>query len=84
MSPETPIINRFWYSRHMPVVKCPHCGKEKEFAGNEYRPFCSERCKLLDLGAWVDAEYSLPAETSALSEEDIREIEQAEEERSQQ
>ena len=66
----------------MPVVKCPRCGKETEFRGNEYRPFCSERCKLLDFGAWVDEEYNLPAESTALSEEDINAIEQATEERS--
>ena len=66
----------------MPIVKCPRCGKEKEFRGNEYRPFCSERCKLLDFGAWVDEEYNLPAESTALSEEDLNDIEQATEERS--
>ena len=66
----------------MPVVKCPRCGKETEFRGNVYRPFCSERCKLLDFGAWVDEEYNLPSESTALSEEDINAIEQATEERS--
>ena len=67
----------------MPVVKCPHCGRETEFAGNEHRPFCSERCKLLDFGAWVDEEYNLPSESAALSEEDIRAIEQAQEEKAE-
>jgi endogenous inhibitor of DNA gyrase (YacG/DUF329 family) len=66
----------------MPLVKCPYCGKETEFDGNEFRPFCSERCKLLDLGAWVDAEYRLPAETSSLTEEDLQEMERAAEQRS--
>jgi endogenous inhibitor of DNA gyrase (YacG/DUF329 family) len=61
----------------MAVVKCPHCGKETEFAGNEYRPFCSERCKLLDFGAWVDEEYNLPAESLSLTEEDLQEMERA-------
>jgi endogenous inhibitor of DNA gyrase (YacG/DUF329 family) len=61
----------------MPLVKCPHCGKETEFTGNEFRPFCSERCKLLDFGAWVDEEYNLPAESMALSEEDLQEMERA-------
>ncbi len=28
----------------------------------EFRPFCSERCKLLDLAKWVDGEYRVPAE----------------------
>ena len=48
-----------------------------EFTGNEFRPFCSERCKLLDFGAWADEAYNLPAETSTLSEEDIDKIEKA-------
>jgi len=61
----------------MPIVKCPQCGKETEFSGNPFRPFCSERCKLLDFGAWADEEFSLPAETSELSVEDIDAIEKA-------
>ena len=61
----------------MPLVRCPQCGKEVEFKGNEFRPFCSERCKLLDFGAWADEEYALPAETSTLSDEDVDEIEKA-------
>ncbi len=61
----------------MPIVKCPKCGKMAEFSGNEFRPFCSERCKLLDLGAWIEEEYSLPTETSEMSEEDLDEIEKA-------
>lgn len=59
----------------MPLVKCPTCGKEVEYRGNEFRPFCSERCKLLDFGAWADEEYNLPVETSEISEEDIDKIE---------
>ncbi len=48
-----------------------------EFSGNEFRPFCSERCKLLDLGAWIEEEYSLPTETSELSEEDMEKLDEA-------
>jgi endogenous inhibitor of DNA gyrase (YacG/DUF329 family) len=59
----------------MPIVKCPHCGKEREFSGNEFRPFCSERCRLLDFGAWIDEEYNLPAESAELTDEDIDAIE---------
>ena len=59
----------------MPLVKCPTCGKQVEFSGNEFRPFCSERCKMLDFGAWADEEYQLPAESAELTEEDLREIE---------
>lgn len=66
----------------MPIVKCPQCGKEKEFTGNEFRPFCSERCKLLDFGAWADEEFRLPSESAELTEDDIEEIERALEEKS--
>ena len=55
----------------MALVKCPTCGKQVEYSGNEFRPFCSERCKLLDLGAWADEEYKLPAESAPLTEEDL-------------
>lgn len=61
----------------MLLVKCPICGKEKEYDGNEFRPFCSERCKLLDFGAWADEEYNLPTESSELSEEDLDKLEKA-------
>ena len=61
----------------MPLVKCPACGKETEYNGNEYRPFCSERCKLLDFGAWADEEYALPTQDTGLTEEDLDRIERA-------
>ena len=61
----------------MTVVKCPTCGKETQYQGNEYRPFCSERCKLLDFGAWADEEYSLAADDQTVSEEEAAEIENA-------
>ncbi len=61
----------------MPLVKCPTCGKQAEYTGNEFRPFCSERCKLLDFGAWADEEFALPSQTETLSEEDIDKIEKA-------
>jgi uncharacterized protein len=42
------------------ILKCPRCGKEVESSGNPYRPFCCERCKLIDLGKWVTGVYSIP------------------------
>lgn len=42
-------------------VKCPTCGKQTEYSkDNPCRPFCSERCKILDLGAWADEKYRVP------------------------
>lgn len=41
-------------------MKCPTCGKPVERKDNPFRPFCSERCKMVDLGRWVNEEYRLP------------------------
>lgn len=41
---------------------CPRCGKPTHWEGNEFRPFCSERCKMIDLGAWANDEYKLPTQ----------------------
>lgn len=39
-------------------VKCPTCKKEIEYStDNPYRPFCSERCRLIDLGEWSSNGY---------------------------
>lgn len=65
----------------MPKVKCPTCKKETEYTGNEFRPFCSERCKLIDFGDWADGNFRLPDHSSPLSEADIREIERTLEEK---
>ena len=41
-----------------PVVACPHCGKQHQWdSSNHFRPFCSERCKMIDLGKWANEEY---------------------------
>jgi uncharacterized protein len=41
------------------MVKCPVCYQEKIWQGNAYRPFCSERCSLIDLGKWSAGEYKV-------------------------
>ncbi|MBX6392274.1 MAG: DNA gyrase inhibitor YacG [Burkholderiales bacterium] len=44
-------------------VACPQCGKLVPWTSeNRYRPFCSERCKMIDLGAWANESYRLPAQ----------------------
>lgn len=43
------------------VVTCPQCGKEVVWCNDSrYRPFCSERCKLIDLGQWAAENYRVP------------------------
>jgi len=45
------------------IVKCPTCGKEVEWSDQQpWRPFCSERCKLIDLGEWADEGHRIPGE----------------------
>ena len=61
----------------MPIVKCPTCKKEVEWSGNEFRPFCSERCKLIDFGEWADENFRLPTQETALTEEELNELENA-------
>jgi hypothetical protein len=46
--------------RTPPKVLCPRCGEVAAWTGNPFRPFCSERCKLIDLGAWASEDYKIP------------------------
>lgn len=42
-------------------VDCPTCGAPVEWTRlATWRPFCSERCKMMDLGAWANAEHAIP------------------------
>jgi uncharacterized protein len=43
------------------LVTCPNCKKLSEYSGsNPFRPFCSERCKMIDLGDWANENYRIP------------------------
>ena len=45
------------------TVQCPTCSAPVEWkAENTYRPFCCERCKLIDLGAWASESYRAPVQ----------------------
>jgi uncharacterized protein len=46
-----------------PTRPCPRCGAPVAWARDApFRPFCSERCKTLDFGAWIDESYRIPAD----------------------
>lgn len=52
------------------VVICPQCGKEVIWNNDSpYRPFCSERCKLIDLGQWATESYRIPLSENGTEEE---------------
>jgi len=44
------------------VPCCPVCGSPVDFSMNPYRPFCSKRCKMVDLGAWFKEDYRINGE----------------------
>ena len=55
-----------------PIVACPHCGKEHQWdTNNRFRPFCCERCKMIDLGKWANEDYRVaqPADEQGFTEE---------------
>ncbi len=56
----------------MATVKCPTCGDVVVWdAGSPFRPFCSERCKNIDLGAWASERYAIADDaTPGLDAED--------------
>jgi endogenous inhibitor of DNA gyrase (YacG/DUF329 family) len=53
-------------------VKCPTCQRELDWATAPFRPFCSERCRLIDLGAWFSEQRAVrgdsPPEESSVTE----------------
>lgn len=56
-NPGSPEINR--------MVRCPGCGGDSVYApSNPARPFCSERCKNMDFGAWASESFRVPAPTT--------------------
>ena len=52
-------------------VKCPTCGRPVPWTPqSRWRPFCSERCRLIDLGEWASERYRVPGEPASVSPED--------------
>ncbi|MGL4666626.1 MAG: DNA gyrase inhibitor YacG [Saezia sp.] len=53
------------------IVNCPRCHKETLYAPeNEWRPFCSQRCYEMDLGAWASEGYRIPSNEEDPNEEE--------------
>ncbi len=51
-------------------IKCPTCRKETPWENNPYRPFCSDRCRVIDLGSWVQERYRIPGEEREIRSDD--------------
>ena len=59
-------------------MRCPTCEREFDSSESTALPFCSERCRLIDLGRWLDEGYSLPVvpdpEADELPPDDGRDV----------
>ncbi len=54
-------------------IRCPICKKETTWQGNPWRPFCSERCKTIDLASWASGDYRIAGEKKKEDEEGLSE-----------
>ena len=52
------------------TIICPTCGKETTWKTEPLGPFCSERCRMIDLGKWVGGEYKILGEKAEIEKED--------------
>jgi uncharacterized protein len=54
------------------LVRCPACGGDSIYAAsNPFRPFCCERCKNLDLGAWASESFRVPDKNDPAAPDDL-------------
>ncbi len=53
------------------TVPCPHCGRSVPWTDDsKWKPFCSERCRLIDLGDWLTEKHALPADEKLQDQDD--------------
>ncbi len=58
-----------------PIVRCPACGGPSLFAPtNSWRPFCSQRCKQVDFGAWASEEFRVAGRLEDLDPSELAEL----------
>lgn len=60
----------------MRTVQCPYCHKTLDWSEQyPYRPFCSERCRTIDLGAWASERYAIPSQGTDNTDQDDEQLE---------
>lgn len=63
-------------------VRCPSCGKLCDYSSeNSFRPFCSERCQLIDLGQWASEKYKIETQERGATDSPPQEDGEAPDER---
>lgn len=55
-------------------VKCPHCKSEFSYYESDFRPFCKEKCKMVDLGHWFDESYTVAGRDNTVYIEDAGQL----------
>ena len=50
-------------------MNCPTCKQPIQWEGSSFRPFCSERCRLLDLNGWLSEQYRVPTEDVTMEDD---------------
>jgi endogenous inhibitor of DNA gyrase (YacG/DUF329 family) len=50
------------------IMTCPQCGRKTVWEGNSDRPFCSQRCRDIDLGSWASERYRVPCSADPTEE----------------
>jgi endogenous inhibitor of DNA gyrase (YacG/DUF329 family) len=51
-------------------VKCPTCDKKFSYYESKFRPFCAERCKMVDMGKWLEESYTIAGRDNSVYIED--------------
>ncbi|MGN6136162.1 MAG: DNA gyrase inhibitor YacG [Aureliella sp.] len=64
-------------SCEVPRLPCPVCGNPVPAAASRFLPFCSDRCRLIDLGRWLDEAHSIPCSPADDEPEEIAETGEA-------
>jgi hypothetical protein len=55
------------------IIRCPKCRKSTAWQNNPHRPFCSARCREIDLGRWADEDYAIPGPAAPPEDENSEE-----------
>lgn len=57
-------------------VKCPNCRKQFPYYSSEFRPFCCEKCRMIDMGTWLEEGYVVQGKDYSLYAEDPEKLEE--------
>ncbi len=56
------------------IIRCPRCGKMAVWQDNPSRPFCSDKCRQIDLGRWASEDYAIAGKPAPLAEDESSEF----------